>query len=102
MIYTIKGFTWSKSSREGAHAKNTEFTLKAKDGKPERTISVFDYYKETYNITLNYWFLPLVDTPRNGYIPMELCTLLPNQRYQFKMSPEQVWPPLVLSFLVRY
>jgi eukaryotic translation initiation factor 2C len=52
-------------------------------------ISVFDYYRKKYNIDLQYWFLPLIETTRDGKFPMELCTLVSNQKYQYKLNPEQ-------------
>jgi eukaryotic translation initiation factor 2C len=55
-----------------------------------RTISVYDYFVKTYNIRLEYWFLPLVKTDKDGTFPMEVCTLLPNQVYRFKTDSFQV------------
>lgn len=56
----------------------------------EKDISVYDYFYERYEITLEYPYLPLVETTRNGYFPMEVCVLKPNQRYMYKLNPEQV------------
>jgi len=39
----------------------------------------------TYNVRLEFWFLPLIETTRDGYFPMEVAYLIPNQRYQYKM-----------------
>ncbi|KAI4088170.1 MAG: hypothetical protein LQ344_006262 [Seirophora lacunosa] len=68
-------------------------------------ISVFDYYKKTYDIHLNYAHLPVVATtknistpdPRNPEIrikspivfPMELCLMRPSQRYPYKLNELQ-------------
>ena len=87
-LYTISGFT-HQNIQEGAHAKNTTFNWKGRNGKPDEEISVFNYYKRNYNIDLVYWYLPLIETSRDGKFPMELCELQNNQKYQYKLGPEQ-------------
>ena len=103
----IKKFTWDKDmkyAKEGKHAKNTYFDKVDRskpEGHPQRVtpVSVFNYFKEQYNITLEYWYLPLIVTTRDGMFPMEVCELLPNQKYQYKLSPDQVFPlPKFLPF----
>ncbi len=92
-IYTIKKFTWEGSQpyhNEGAHAKNTVFKLKNRQTNAEEEITVYNYFKRTYNIDLQFWYLPLIITERAGMFPMELCHLIPNQRYNYKLSPDQV------------
>jgi eukaryotic translation initiation factor 2C len=92
-IYTIKEFCFDqKYGPEGGHAKNVKFTLKDKkrpDAAPVE-ISVYDYFKRQYNIDLEFWYLPLVETEKNGKFPMEVCHILENQTYKFKTDPEQV------------
>jgi len=95
--YTIKKFTWESGSayhNEGAHAKNTLFKLRNRQTNSEEEITVYNYFKRTYNIDLQFWYLPLIVTERAGMFPMELCHLIPNQRYNFKLSPDQVSHPL--------
>ncbi|KAH8777302.1 eukaryotic translation initiation factor-like protein 2C 2 [Hyaloscypha finlandica] len=90
--YTIKKFTWESGSayhNEGAHAKNTLFKLRNRQTNSEEEITVYNYFKRTYNIDLQFWYLPLIVTERAGMFPMELCHLIPNQRYNFKLSPDQ-------------
>ncbi|RKF63291.1 Protein argonaute [Erysiphe neolycopersici] len=89
-IYYIKGFTFS-SEQGGAHSKNTYFSLKNRKTDPptEEKISVYDYFKKTYNINIQFWDFPLVITTRDGMFPMELCIIAPGQRYNFKLSPDQ-------------
>ncbi|KAI9745991.1 MAG: hypothetical protein M1818_000672 [Claussenomyces sp. TS43310] len=83
--YTIKGFHFDpKFGAEGAHSKNV--TFKMKDG---TTTSVYDYFQKQYNVELEFHYLPLVLTTKDGMFPMEVCTIMPNQRYVFKTSPEQ-------------
>lgn len=90
--YTIKRFCFDpKYGGQGAHAKNVKFLYKDRKNPNavEKEISIYDYFKETYKITLAQWFLPCVETTRNGIFPMEICNLAPNQQYKFKMSPDQ-------------
>ncbi|KAG4436130.1 hypothetical protein IFR05_008373, partial [Cadophora sp. M221] len=90
--YAIKKFTFEKGeafSKTGAHAKNTYFKLRNRVTGAENEVTVFEYFKRTYNIELQFWYLPLIVTDRAGMFPMELCTLSPNQRYNFKLSPDQ-------------
>lgn len=92
-IYTIKKFTWEAGQpyqNEGAHAKNTIFKFKNRQTNAEEEITVYNYFKRTYNIDLQFWYLPLIVTERAGMFPMELCHLIPNQRYNYKLSPDQV------------
>ncbi len=100
-LYYIKGFTWSKDKpewlRDGQNAKNTTFALRNRATGTTEEISVYDYFQRTYNIRLQYWMLPLIITSKGGMFPMETCTIVPNQRYNFKLGPDQVrYPPATL------
>lgn len=86
--YSIKRFTFAAKAG-GAHAKNTMFKFKNRDTNTEEEISVYDYFRRTYNLTISMWDIPLVETDRYGMFPMELCILVPNQRYSYKLNPEQ-------------
>jgi eukaryotic translation initiation factor 2C len=55
----------------------------------ETEISVYDYFVKTYDIHLDRWYLPLVETTKDGLFPMELCMVAPNQRYMYKLSSDQ-------------
>ncbi|KAG0647251.1 RNA interference pathway ago1 [Hyphodiscus hymeniophilus] len=96
-IYTIKKFTWIKNERDanlarvGQHAKNTTFPLKNRANPTAAPVetSIYDYFVQRYNIRLEYWQLPLIETTRDGLFPMELCILVANQRYQYKLTPDQ-------------
>ncbi|RDW67854.1 eukaryotic translation initiation factor-like protein 2C 2 [Coleophoma cylindrospora] len=100
-IYTIKRFTFPKSfnnpeaarfkyATEGQHAKNTFFILKSSPGATTgEEISIFNYYKKKYGRDLQFPLLPLVETERAGFFPMELCTIAKDQQYKFKLSPDQ-------------
>ncbi|KAI1004889.1 hypothetical protein K3495_g3326 [Podosphaera aphanis] len=89
-VFQIKGFTFL-DVQGGAHSKNTFFNFVNRNNDPptNEKVSVFDYFKKTYNITIQYWDFPLVITNRDGMFPMELCVVAPSQRYNFKMSPDQ-------------
>ena len=92
-IYSIKKFIFEKGpqfAREGVHAKNYTFQLRNRQTNKEEEITVFDYFRRTYNMNLEHWYLPLILTERDGTFPMEVCTLIPNQKYQYKLSPDQV------------
>ncbi|QSZ31114.1 hypothetical protein DSL72_000677 [Monilinia vaccinii-corymbosi] len=87
-VYTIKRFTFSNHeqySKTGLNAKNHFFTPKDTG----KETSVYEYFKYKYNINLQYWWAPLIETERAGFFPMEVCTLLPNQKYQFKLDSNQ-------------
>lgn len=60
------------------------------DIKGEKT-SVYDYFVKRYGIRLRYPQFPLIETTKKGsYYPMEVCMVEHNQRYPFKLSPNQV------------
>jgi hypothetical protein len=73
------------------HAKNYYFDWKQRNGNnvTVTNISVYDYFLQKYNVRLEFWNLPLIETTRDGFFPMEVCILNPNQRYQYKLSPDQ-------------
>jgi eukaryotic translation initiation factor 2C len=60
------------------------------DPPTDRDITVYDYFYERYKIRLEYPYLPLVQTTRDGFFPMEVCVLKPNQKYMYKLNPVQV------------
>lgn len=76
------------------HSKNTFFKYRDRSTNPptERDITVFDYFKERYNIRLEFPYLPLVQTTRDGLYPMEVCMLKPYQKFVYKLDGAQVYP----------
>lgn len=74
------------------NAKTTTFMWKnpKTPDAPPTEMSIFDYFQKMYGMTIAHWQLPLVVTERAGMFPMEVCQIQPNQRYMYKMSPEQV------------
>jgi len=89
--YQVLRFVWDldKYGPEGANANNVRFEL---DGKQ---ICVKDYFLKKYNIYLAHPRLPLIETTRAGFYPMEICIVEDMQRYNFKLDPSQVctFPP---------
>lgn len=89
--YTIKRFVFGEEyGPEGGHAKAVKFMYRDRTSNREKEMSIYEYFQMKYNIHLNYWYLPLIETERDGKFPMEVCVLLPNQRYAFKLDSEQV------------
>ncbi|KAI0554790.1 Piwi domain-containing protein [Xylaria curta] len=87
--YTIKRIVFEeKYGREGGHSQNVEFNKKMPDG-TSRPTTVWQHYQEAYNFRLQYPKLPLIETTRGGYFPMELCDVDEFQRYPFKLNSDQ-------------
>lgn len=92
-VYQIKNFVFhaDRYGSFGGHAKAVTFD-KVDPKNPEaapKAITIYDYFERTYNITLQFWKLPLVQTVKGGIFPMELCSLVADQRYLFKLDPKQ-------------
>ncbi|KAJ7253036.1 argonaute-like protein [Mycena haematopus] len=53
-------------------------------------ISVEQYFKRKYNITLRFPDMPLVDVggAKSNYLPAEVCEILPNQPFRGKLTDE--------------
>jgi eukaryotic translation initiation factor 2C len=88
-LHTIKKFAFDEKMPHGVNAKSYIFRFKDKQTNKEEDISVYNYFKRKYGVDLQYWYLPLVETERDGMFPMEACMLAPFQKYQYKLSPEQ-------------
>jgi eukaryotic translation initiation factor 2C len=88
--YMVKSFAWGRQyGKDGGHAKAVTFEKKDEDGKT-RMISVYDYFHERYNVRLEHWRLPVIETSRGGFFPMEVCTIPRYNRYPFKLDSWQV------------
>ncbi|KAI0968439.1 Piwi domain-containing protein [Xylaria arbuscula] len=88
-IYTIKSIIFDeKYGQEGGHSKNITFQKRMPDDSEQETI-VYDYYLEKYSIRLQYPKLPLIETTRGGFFPLELCNVADFQRYPHKLDPAQ-------------
>lgn len=84
-VYKIKNFVWDpkRFGRDGANARNYKFE---KDG---QDITIEKYFAERYDIKLKAWEMPLVETTRAGVFPMEVITIDPYQRYNWKLDGDQ-------------
>ncbi|KAM5355683.1 hypothetical protein ACJ41O_002329 [Fusarium nematophilum] len=83
-VFSIIDFTFGEEYGEaGATARTVKFNHDGQD------VSVFDYFRKKYNITLRFGNLPLIDAGKAGKIPMELAFIEPMQRYPFKLNPDQ-------------
>lgn len=83
--YTIMRFMYDpKFGQAGADALTYKFDW---DGK---MTSVDDFFRKKYKLFLKYPKMPLIETSRSGVYPIEVCHLLPFQRYNFKLDPDQV------------
>ncbi|KAH8886492.1 Piwi-domain-containing protein [Thozetella sp. PMI_491] len=88
--YTVKGFTWQpKLLPDLTHAKNTTFDIKDRQTGVISHRSVYDHFVKQYNIRLRYWMLPLIETTRDGFFPLEVCHVKRYNRYPFKLDPDQ-------------
>ncbi len=73
-----------------ATAREHTFQCKNKTTGEVETITIEEYFRRRYNITLEYPHLPLVQTTKKGVIfPMECCVIAENQRYPFKLDENQ-------------
>lgn len=83
-VFTIDDFHFDeKCGPEGASARNVTFDYNGKE------VTVFEYYRQKYSVTLKHSFLPLIKTGKGAMIPMELAFIEPMQRYPFKLNPDQ-------------
>ncbi|WVZ65882.1 hypothetical protein U9M48_015173 [Paspalum notatum var. saurae] len=58
--------------------------------------TVTDYFRERYNLELKYKFLPCLNVGNEQnptYLPIEVCKIVPRQRYQTKQEGSQVSTP---------
>lgn len=104
----------TKEAQEKEWKVDSILPLNAKDYKfipwnvakkaPDPETSMFEYYQRAYNVYLNFPYLPVVKTTKtitkrdaDGNVvtkgpivfPMELCIMLPSQRYPYKLNELQ-------------
>lgn len=84
-LFYIAGF-----SKQNAR----QYTFDVRDkttGVVTPNVSVYQYFQRRYNLMLQYWNLPVVETTKKGVVfPMECCIIAPNQRYLYKLDDDQV------------
>ncbi|KAI1086846.1 Piwi-domain-containing protein [Rostrohypoxylon terebratum] len=87
--YTVKRIMFDvKYEYGGANAKNVTFMKKFEDGHVEET-TIEKHYKDRWGTILRWPRFPIVETPQGHMFPMEICDIVPNQRYNFKLNPRQ-------------
>ena len=91
-IYTGKGLVWdiAKYGPEGGNSKTITFEKKNRQTGQSKRISIYDYFNEEYKIRLQFPNLPILETSKGSYFPLELCNIASHQRYQAKLDPQQV------------
>ncbi|CAN8104783.1 unnamed protein product [Discula destructiva] len=88
--YSVKGFTFNLDKwPQGANAQNITFEKKNVKTNTTSQISIYDYFKERYQIKLRYWQFPCIETTRDGSFPMEVVVLDPFQKYNYKLNGDQ-------------
>ncbi|KAI0871010.1 ribonuclease H-like domain-containing protein [Hypoxylon argillaceum] len=87
-------------------AEQTSATPKRKGGKPtsaqSRYISIYDYFKSTYNIVIKDPSLPIVNVgtaSQPSYLPAQVCVVLPGQPMGRTLGPSQAQK--MIQFAVR-
>ncbi|WEW55192.1 Protein argonaute [Emydomyces testavorans] len=72
------------------NAKQYTFDVKDRATGTKKTMNIYDYFKEKYNIILDYWQLPVVQMTKGSVVyPMELLAVYRAQKYPFKLSEFQ-------------
>lgn len=71
------------------NAATHKFTIE-EAGKPGKTTTVKDFFKAHYNVTLRGPELPVVKLSEKAWYPLELCNVEPGQKYNKKLSPDQL------------
>ncbi|RYP69891.1 hypothetical protein DL771_005834 [Monosporascus sp. 5C6A] len=89
-IYTVKRLVWDprRYGAEGGNARTITFEKRQPDGTTSPT-SVFQHFMDQYNIRLRWADMPIIETTRGEYYPLEVCNVASHQRYQFKLDPQQ-------------
>lgn len=89
-VYTIKNIMFNPAyGKDGATSFNVKFMKNYKDGRVQE-VSVYQHFQEQYGIRLEFPMLPIIETTRGAFFPMEVCNLISHQRYPYKLDPSQV------------
>lgn len=81
--WTIKNFV-------NANAKEYTIDVKNHATGTSQTTTIYDYFKNRYNVILDYWELPLVQMTKKGVVyPMEVLAIYRAQKYPFKLNELQ-------------
>ncbi|KAL8688577.1 MAG: hypothetical protein Q9218_005546 [Villophora microphyllina] len=82
---------WNCADILNKTAREYKFALFDKaTGKAGAEVSLAEYYLKRYNVYLRYPLLPVVQTTKKRVVfPMELCNMIPGQRYPYKLNEGQ-------------
>ncbi len=83
---------WTIHRISDKNAKTYKFDMKEKaTGIVHKDTSIYQYFQKKYNVVLEKWALPLLETPKKGIVfPMELAFMGKGQRYPYKLNETQV------------
>ncbi|KAI0024005.1 Piwi domain-containing protein [Xylariomycetidae sp. FL0641] len=88
-VYTCKHIVFDqKYGQKGARPADVQFEKKQPDGSVKMT-TIWQHFFDTYNIRIQYADMPVLETTRGAMFPLEVCNVLPHQRYMFKLSPNE-------------
>lgn len=94
---------WLEQPAQTAKPSPTPKKKPGKSGPAEDSyISVYDYFKDTYNIQVNDSSVPVINVGTQGnpsYLPAQVCVVLSGQHAKKKLSPGQTTK--MISFAVR-
>lgn len=74
-----------------ANALTHSFELKDRETQAVKTVTLQQYYKDSYGVTLRFPQLPVVKMTKGAMtvFPIEMCTISAGQRYPFKLDDAQ-------------
>ena len=82
---------WTIKRISNKNAKEHTFEVKNRETGQVTKETVFSYYLAKYNVRLDKWQLPLLETQKKDVLfPMELAIMGKSQYYPFKLSDTQV------------
>ena len=82
---------WTVKQIARVNAKDHKFDVTDKATGKTTNMSVYEYFWKKYNIILEHWWLPLIQTQKPHILfPMELCVMCIGQRYPYKLNSDQV------------
>ncbi|KAI1504062.1 eukaryotic translation initiation factor [Biscogniauxia marginata] len=88
-LYKVKRILWNENyGKQGASSKIVTFEKKMKSG-GTKTTTIWQHYFEDYQIRLQFADLPVLETTRGQFYPLEVCNVADFQRYPFRLDPAQ-------------
>jgi len=82
---------WNIKRISNKNAKTHVFEVLNKTTGIREKTNVFAYYQKRYNVRIDKWQLPLLETQKRDVLfPMELAIMAPAQKYPYKLNEKQV------------